>query len=56
MKRRTERRRSAAEKKADSQRHYGALAEGMPSRKAREDFLRPAYPDWERKKSQGQND
>ena len=43
MKRRTDRRRSPAEIKADSQRHYGEMTECVPDAKVREDFKRPVY-------------
>ena len=43
MKRSTETRRSQAEINADSQRHYGGLAELPTDKKASENFHRPAY-------------
>ena len=43
MKRSTETRRSQAEIDADSQRHYGGLAELPTDKKASENFHRPAY-------------
>ena len=43
LKRSTETRRSQAEINADSQRHYGGLAELPADEKASENFHRPAY-------------
>lgn len=43
LKRRTDTRRSPAEIKSDSQRHYGEMAECAPNPKVREDFKRPVY-------------
>lgn len=43
LKRSTETRRSQAEINADSQRHYGGLAELPTDKKASENFHRPAY-------------
>lgn len=43
LKRRTDTRRSPAEIKSDSQRHYGEMAECAPNPKARGDFKRPVY-------------
>ena len=43
MKRSTETRRCPAEINADSQRHYGGLAELPTDKKASENFHRPAY-------------
>lgn len=54
MKRSTETRRSQAEINADSQRHYGGLAELPTDKKASENFHRPAYQACELIKKQGE--
>lgn len=43
LKRRTDMRRSPAEIKSDSQRHYGEMTECAPIPKVREEFKRPVY-------------
>ena len=43
LKRRTDMRRSPAEIKSDSQRHYGEMAECAPNPKVRQEFKRPVY-------------
>ena len=43
LKRRTDMRRSPAEIKSDSQRHYGEMTECAPNPKVREEFKRPVY-------------
>lgn len=43
MKRRTDRKRSPAEIKADNSRHYGEMAGHTPTKEVEESFKRPAY-------------
>ena len=43
MKRRTDKKRSPAEIKADNSRHYGEMAGRAPSKEVEESFKRPAY-------------
>jgi hypothetical protein len=54
LKRSTETRRSQAEINADSQRHYGGLAELPTDKKASENFHRPAYQAGKLIETQGQ--
>lgn len=43
MKRRTDKKRSPAEIKADNNRHYGEMTESVPNKEVKESFRRPAY-------------
>ena len=43
MKRRSDKKRSPAEIKADNSRHYGEMAEIVPDKEVKESFRRPAY-------------